>query len=454
MGFALLNKTDCTTETKTIVVGLGKTGLSCVRFLVAQGESVMVVDSRQNPPGLSELKTEFPDVPCILGDFDQAFLASAASLVVSPGVSINLPEIEHAKDNGVSVLGDVELFARHAQAPVVAITGSNGKSTVTTLVYEMAKAANKNVRVGGNIGTPVLELIESTEPDLYVLELSSFQLETTDSLKLAAATVLNISQDHLDRYSGMQGYIDAKKRIFAHAKCGVLNADDEVVSTMASGISQCVKFSLSEPKTESDFGVRQQDGELWIAKGESNLLSINELKVVGMHNVANALAALALGEQVGLPLTAMLEALRQFKGLPHRCQWIASINGVDWYNDSKATNVGSAEAAIIGLDRPIVLIAGGEGKGQDFSPLKEALAKHGRGVVLIGCDADEIEKALDAVVPTVRASSMEQAVEKSAQLAQSGGAVLLAPACASFDMFSGFEDRGNQFIAAVQRMAS
>lgn len=451
MGHALLNKTDSTTEANIVVVGLGKTGLSCVRFLVARGERVTVVDSRSNPPGLDELTADFPDVPVVLGPFDASLLCAAKTLLVSPGISLRSPEIAAAMADGVEVLGDVELFARHANAPVVAITGSNGKSTVTTLVYEMAKAAKKDVRIGGNIGTPVLALLQANEPDLYILELSSFQLETTRSLTLAAATILNISQDHLDRYADMQAYIDAKQRIFAHADCCVINADDARVSGMCAAQKNCVHFALQAPQSDNDFGVCQQDGALWLARGDKPLLPAAELKTAGMHNVANALAALALGERVGLPMIAMLEALRHFKGLPHRCQWVANNNGVDWYNDSKATNVGSAEAAIRGFDRPVVLIAGGEGKGQDFSPLKEALADKGRAVLLIGRDAPEIEMSLDAVVPLQRAVSMNEAVEKAAQCARPGDVVLLAPACASFDMFSGFEARGEQFVAAVQR---
>ncbi len=450
MGHALLNKTDSTTGAKTIVVGLGKTGLSCVRFLLAQGESVMVVDSRMNPPGLDELKAEFPAVPVALGPFDASLLCAAKSLLVSPGVSLRSSGIAEAIAQGVDALGDVELFARHAKAPVIAITGSNGKSTVTTLVYDMARAAKKDVRIGGNIGTPLLELLQANEPDLYVLELSSFQLETTHSLKPAAAAILNISQDHLDRYADMQAYIDAKRRIFAHADSRIINADDVVVSAMCADQKKCVRFTLQAPQSDNDFGLRQQDGSLWLARGDKLLLPVAELKTAGMHNVANALAALALGERVGLPMIAMLEALRHFKGLPHRCQWIANKNGVDWYNDSKATNVGSAEAAIKGFDRPVVLIAGGEGKGQDFSPLKDALVDKGRAVILIGRDAPVVEAALESIVPVQRAASMGEAVVKAAQLAQSGDAVLLAPACASFDMFSGFEARGECFTAAVQ----
>ncbi len=454
-----LLKTESTARTKTIVVGLGKTGLSCVRFLCAQGADVMVVDSRQTPPGLEELQREFPEVEIALGEFDEALFADAKDLIVSPGISVQTPAIKNAAQNGAGVMGDIELFAQQAKAPVIAITGSNGKSTVTTLVYEMAKAAKKDVRIGGNIGTPVLELLpendQQDEAELYVLELSSFQLETTHSLKPAAATILNVSQDHLDRYTDMQDYVRAKQRIYDHAKYCVINADDSVATRMCGYpcLSQCAcaKFTLNQPSTEKEYGVREHNGELWMAKGGLLLMPVAELKIAGMHNVANTLAAIALGDVVGLPMDAMLEAARNFTGLPHRCQWVAERNGVDWYNDSKATNVGSAEAAIKGLNRPLVLIAGGEGKDQDFSPLKDALADTARAVVLMGRDAKLIESALEGVVPVVHVDSMQAAVEKANELVQPGDAVLLSPACASFDMFKGFEDRGNCFVDAVQR---
>ena len=449
MGLAQLKQTDSTAQHKTIIVGLGKSGLSCARFLRRQGVEVMVVDSRAKPPAAQQLQSEFPEVETQFGGFYAELFEQAEVLVVSPGVSLSAPAIMTAIEAGVEVVGDIELFARHAQAPVIAITGSNGKSTVTTMVGEMAKAAGKDVRVGGNIGTPALDLLQVDEPDLYVLELSSFQLETTASLKPAAAVVLNVSQDHLDRYRDMQDYAVTKKRIFEGAAIKLVNQDDSVVAGWCGEDQSWLRFSLQQPQNSNDFGVAQQDDQSWLAKGEQLLLPVAELKVAGMHNVANALAALALGESVGLSMAAMLEALRNFAGLPHRCQWLAEKYGVNWYNDSKATNVGAAVAAIEGMVGKVVLLAGGEAKGQDFSALRDALANKGRAVVLFGVDAKQIAEVLADVVPVEYVANLSDAAATAQRLAQAGDAVLLAPACASFDMFSGYEDRGNQFAAAV-----
>lgn len=436
---------------KTVVVGLGKTGLSCARYLRRQGLDVVVVDSRAEPPGLETLQKELPEVPFIPGKFDGCMLSQAAMLVVSPGVALEQHAIAEAMAAGVPAIGDIELFARAVTAPVVAITGSNGKSTVTTLVYEMALVAGRDVRVGGNLGTPALELLGEHEPDLYVLELSSFQLETTSSLKAAAATVLNVSQDHLDRYRDMDAYTEAKHRVFIGAKTWLINVDDPVVGSWCQPNSGCLRFGLGTPATRFDFGVRESDGKRWLARGEELLMPVSELKIAGMHNVANALAALALGDAVGLPMDAMCAALRQFRGLAHRCQWVAEENSVTWFNDSKATNVGAAVAAITGMPGKVVLIAGGEGKGQDFSPLRPAMAAKGRAVILIGRDASQIKAALGDIVPTTFAANLGEVVSQARALAQPGDAVLLAPACASFDMFSGYEDRGEQFVQAVAR---
>ncbi|MBI3772963.1 MAG: UDP-N-acetylmuramoyl-L-alanine--D-glutamate ligase [Gammaproteobacteria bacterium] len=436
---------------KTVIIGLGKTGLSCARYLTAQGYDITVVDSRKEPPGLEVLKTELPHIPVILGSFEPAVLAKAELLVISPGVPLNQPAIAEAVARGVPVVGDIELFAQTATAPVVAITGSNGKSTVTTLVYEMARQAGRNVRAGGNLGTPALDLLQDHEPDLYVLELSSFQLETTHSLNAVAATVLNISQDHLDRYQDMDEYIAAKYRIFQGGGVVIINLDDPVVNQWQLPGRNCLRFGLKEPELGSDFGLRQYQGESWLAQGNELLMPQKELRIAGMHNVANALAALALGAAIGLPCAAMIETLRVFKGLPHRCQWVAEQEGVTWYNDSKATNVGAAVAAINGMPGKVVLVAGGLGKGQDFRPLQPVAADKCRAVILIGKDAPQLKAALGDVVPVFFAANLGEVVAKARTLAQPGDAVLLSPACASFDMFSGYEDRGEQFAAAVLR---
>ncbi len=449
MGQALLKQTDSTTQHKTIIVGLGKSGLSCARFLLRQGVDVLVVDSRVNPPEAQQLQDEFPEVETLFGHFNANLFGRSEMLLVSPGVSLREPAIAAAIKAGVDVIGDIELFARHAAAPVIAITGSNGKSTVTSLLGEMARAAGKDVRVGGNIGTPALELLEENEPDLYVLELSSFQLETTSSLRPAAAVVLNVSQDHLDRYSGMQDYADTKQGIYTGAAIKLINQDDERVARWRGEDQSWIGFTLSQPQHSHDFGLVQQDEQVWLTKGKRRLLPVTELKVAGKHNVANALAALALGDSVGLPMAAMFDALRTFGGLAHRCQWLAEKNGVSWYNDSKATNVGAAVAAITGMPGQVVLLAGGEAKGQNFSALREALVEKGRAAVLFGIDAEQIAAVLADVLPIQCVASLGEAVAVAHHLAQTGDTVLLAPACASFDMFAGYEDRGNQFAAAV-----
>jgi UDP-N-acetylmuramoylalanine--D-glutamate ligase len=434
----------------TVIVGLGKTGLSCARYLAGRGESFVVMDSRNTPPALTELRREFPWAPLFLGGFDDAVLARAQRLIVSPGVALAEPAIAAAIRDGAEAIGDIELFARAAHAPVMAVTGANGKSTVTTLVGEMIRDAGFTVRVGGNLGTPALDLLEKDEPDFYVLELSSFQLETTQSLNAAAAVVLNISPDHMDRYHDVREYAAAKQRIYRGAGTMVINADDPVVVAMMQAGRRVTRFSLREP-VPGDFGVRNRDGQPHLAKGAEILLPAAELHIKGMHNSANALAALALGEAAGVPMTSMLATLRRFAGLPHRTQWVASRNGVSWYNDSKGTNVGATLAALQGMPGKVILIAGGLGKGQDFTPLKAAAAAKARAVVLMGQDAPLIERALAGVVPVVQVRDMDEAVERAAHLAQEGDTVLLSPACASFDMFKGYDHRGEVFTAAVRR---
>ncbi|MDH5184085.1 MAG: UDP-N-acetylmuramoyl-L-alanine--D-glutamate ligase [Gammaproteobacteria bacterium] len=435
-----------------MVVGLGKTGLSCVRFLKAKGLKVSVVDSRDQPPGLNELSTEFVDVTTHTAGFDAGLMAAADVLVVSPGIAVSEPAIVAAQKQGVEVIGDVELFARLATAPVIAITGSNGKSTVTVLLSEMAKAAGKKVGVGGNIGTPVLELLDD-EYDLYVLELSSFQLETTHSLNAKAAVVLNVTPDHMDRYVDEAAYAASKQAIYRGDGTMILNADDAVVSAMAEPDRQAVWFSLDAAK-DDHYGLRLDGDKLFLAQGNERIIAADQLKIPGRHNLANAMAALALGEAVGLPREAMVRALKTFSGLPHRTQWVAKVNGVDWYNDSKGTNVGATVAAIEGLDGPLILIAGGEGKGADFAELRAPLADKVRQLILIGRDASLISEAVKGCCEVSYATDMADAVKRAAMLAQAGDSVLLSPACASFDMFSGYEHRGEVFMAAVRGLAN
>jgi len=436
---------------KTIIVGLGKTGLSCARFLLNRGEMVTVIDSRACPPALQQLRNELPEVEVITGGFDPELLSQAAQLVVSPGVAVSEPAIKAAVDNGVSIVGDIELFARNADAPVIAITGSNGKSTVTELVGEMALHAGKKVSLGGNIGSPALDLLDGDPPDFYVLELSSFQLETTWSLNASAAVVLNISADHLDRHENIEQYSSIKQRIYNGGGAMVVNADDPQVMAMVCPDRPAVLFGTGKPNA-GNFGLLCSNDEQWLAKGDELILPVRELRIPGRHNQANALAALALGDAMKLPMTAMRKALREFSGLAHRTEWITEIGGVSWYNDSKATNVGATLAALNGLDGQVVLIAGGDGKGANFSTLCQAIAVKARAVVLMGRDAPLMARVLEGMAPVEYASDMDDAVAKAQQWAESGDSVLLSPACASFDMYEGFEERGHAFVSAVSRL--
>jgi UDP-N-acetylmuramoylalanine--D-glutamate ligase len=442
----------------TLVVGLGKSGLSAVRALKALGSAVAVTDSRTDPPGLAALRAEFPDVSCRLGGFDSAAFTGAARLLVSPGVSVKTPAIAAVAARGVPVWGDIELLARLTHGPVAAITGSNGKSTVTTLLGLMAEHAGVRSAVGGNLGTPALDLWLRDErnagpaPELYVLELSSFQLETTHSLNARVATVLNISPDHMDRYDSLDDYIAAKQRIFRGDGTMVINADDPVVMAMVEPGREVLRFTLDRPN-EGDFGLHRDGGQTWLARGRERWIAASELKISGDHNLANALAALAMGYALGLRREKMLTALREFTGLAHRTVLVLEHAGVRWFDDSKGTNVGATVAAVRGLPGRLVLIAGGDGKGQDFTPLRAALAGKARAVVLIGRDAPLIAAALGDGTPLRPAADMDEAVTLAARLAQPGDSVLLSPACASFDMFSGYEERGAVFAAAVRRMA-
>ncbi|MDR9435725.1 MAG: UDP-N-acetylmuramoyl-L-alanine--D-glutamate ligase [Thiohalophilus sp.] len=439
---------------KVLIVGLGRTGLSCARFLSAYEIDIAITDSRVEPPSLSALQKELPNMAVFVGGFDELAFRRADIILVSPGISLREPLIAEACARGAKVIGDIELFAWFVNVPVVAITGSNGKSTVTTLVGEMFHKAGIKAGVGGNIGNPALELLKE-DNQACVLELSSFQLETTESLDPVAAALLNISEDHLDRYDTLADYTAAKARIFYGSGALVVNADDERVMATAELFAagrKLVSFSLGAPKAEH-YGICMQQNQRWLCRGEQALIGVDELKITGEHNLANALAALALGEAAGLTLPAMLEALRDFTGLPHRCQWVGEKAGVTWINDSKATNVGAAIAAIHGVPgEKLVVILGGQGKGQDFTALREVIVNRARAVVLMGEDARLLQQELADVTTIEQASSMQDAVNKSVHLAQPGDTVLLSPACASFDMFSGFEQRGDAFAESVRSL--
>jgi len=436
------------------VIGTGITGLSVARFFAQQQQAFVLLDTRTAPPNLAAIKQEFPDIHMELGELNLNTLLHCDEIVLSPGVALDTPAIAAAQDAGVAVVGDIEIFVRYAKAPIIAITGSNAKSTVTTLVGKMAEQAGIKVAVGGNLGTPALELLND-DIELYVMELSSFQLETVSKLNAKAATILNISPDHLDRYSDMRAYILAKLRVYFGAEHIIVNRND-VLTHPPLGVN--VKPIYFGGKADfRSFGLLEENGETYLAQNLNALMPVRELKISGKHNVDNALAALALGHAADIPMSAMLETLKTFRGLPHRCEFVATIDGVDFYNDSKGTNIGATLAAISGLSRSpaqLIVIAGGEGKGQDFSELKNVLKNNTCRLVLIGRDAPVIAQAVGDVVAIEFANSMSEAVSKAFAQAKPNDAVLLSPACASFDMFKNYEDRGEKFCLAVRELNS
>ena len=435
-----------------VIAGLGATGLSCARYLHERGWRIAVTDTRPAPPQLAALAALDARIPVRLGALDPELLEGAVFVVASPGLPVRGPFFEEAERRGLAVVGDIELFARAAAAPVVGVTGTNGKSTVTTLVAGMALRAGLKVRAGGNLGPPALDLL-AAGTELYVLELSSYQLETTSSLCCRAATVLNVSADHLDRYPSLASYAAAKARIFARCDTAVINLDDPLVVAMPRTASSTLSFSL-RASVGATYALALHQGEWWLTRAGAPLLRATELRTRGAHNAANALAALALGEALALPLAAMLAELRSFAGLPHRSQWIADRQGVAYIDDSKGTNVGATLAAVAGMPGPVVLIAGGDAKNQNFGPLATGLRGKVRHIVLIGRDAPLIARALDGVCPIERCATLPQAVQAAARAARPGDTVLLSPACASFDMFRDYAHRGVVFAEAVQELAA
>ena len=437
-----------------LVVGLGETGLSCVRHLAGSHRKVVAVDSRERPPRLAAVESEFPEVEIRCGGFDAPVFDTAAEIVVSPGVSVREPALQAAAARGVRIIGDVELFARAADAPVVAITGSNGKSTVTSLVTAMAKRGGVRAGCGGNLGPPALSLL-GRGYELYVLELSSFQLETTSALRPAVATVLNVSPDHMDRYESFDDYVAAKRRALSGDTVVVANLDDPVASRLGGDRCPTVGFS-TRPHPDAQWYVEGRGGggasnEAWIVRRGRPVMPIGSIRLAGAHNVSNVLAAFALGDAVGLDAGAMSAAVEAYAGLPHRCETVAFQEGVRWINDSKGTNVGATVAAIdgIGAQGPVVLIAGGVAKGADFSPLLAPARRHVRCAVLIGCDAPRLAAALDRYVEVRHAPDLAAAIDAAAEAARTGDTVLFSPACASFDMFESFEARGDAFRRLV-----
>lgn len=430
---------------KVVIIGLGITGLSCVDFFLAQGVTPRVMDTRVSPPGLDKLPES---VVRHVGGINTDWLLAADLIIASPGIALAHPALSEAAEAGIEIIGDIELFCREAQAPIVAITGSNGKSTVTTLVGEMARAAGWQVGVGGNIGLPALTLLKSPA-QLYVLELSSFQLETTYSLKAAAAAILNVTEDHMDRYPlGMQQYRAAKLHIYEHAALCVVNADDGMTMPVRGVDARCVSYGINL----GDYHLTQQQGSTWLRAQGERVLNTDEMTLVGQHNYTNALAALALADAVNIPRASSLKALTTFTGLPHRFQLVHEANGVRWINDSKATNVSSTEAALKGLQVKgmLWLLLGGDGKGADFSVLQAYLQGDHIRLFCFGRDGD----ALAALRPEIatRTETMQQAMEQIAQQVNAGDMVLLSPACGSLDQFRNFEQRGDRFVQLAKEL--
>ena len=434
---------------KDLVLGIGATGLSIARYLRRAGSDAMFMDSRTNPPGIDELRSAWPDAEIALGAL--RLPGGVDRIVVSPGIADSEPLLKKARKANIEIISDIELFARHAAAPFAAVTGSNGKSTVTTLLYHMGQAAGRATLAGGNLGVPALDLLLQPAPELYVLELSSFQLQRTKTLPAAVAVLLNVSPDHLDWHASEREYRNAKYRVYREAKAAVINRADKRAAKETARIGQRISFGLDEP-AEGQYGLRGEAGINYLARGNTMLISTADIAMYGRHNYANALAALAAGELLGFDAASMLQVLSEFPGLPHRMQFVARKAAVAYINDSKATNVAAAVAAISSVEGTIVLLAGGLGKGGDFSGLAAALEHKLRAAVLFGTDAPKIAAALDTVMPVYFASDMDDAVRQAAAYAESEDTVLLAPACASFDQFDNYAARGDAFRRAVEAL--
>ena len=439
---------------RTVVVGLGDTGLACARHLHAHGVDVALSDSRPSPPREREARRSLPGAEMRLGGFDREWFEEAVELVLSPGVSPGEPAVATAAGRGVPVLGEVELFARMARSPVVAVTGTNGKSTVCAWVHAMAEAAGRRSALGGNFGPPALTLLAG-DPELYVVELSSFQLETTRSLRPRVAALLNVSPDHLDRHHGFEEYRAAKARIFRGAGTAVVWRDDTWLAALGARLSRegtrVITFTAERPR-EGEYGIVGHGPAAWLARGLERRLPVAELALPGRHNALNALVAMAIADDLGIDGEAIDTALRTFRGLEHRCKPIGCTGGVRWYDDSKGTNVGATVAAVSGFDVPLVLIAGGDGKGADFEPLGRVLRESAgriRMLVLLGRDAPAIRSLVEGHVPVASAGTMAEAVARAREAARPGDAVLLSPACASWDMYRDYRERGREFRAEV-----
>jgi len=434
---------------RDLVLGLGATGLSIARYLQRNDMDAVFLDSRETPPGLDELNELWPDVDVVLGEMKLP--GNVGRIIVSPGISDRDDVLKKARRKKLEVVSDIEIFAREVKAPFVAVTGSNGKSTVTTLLYHMCRADGRAVLAGGNLGEPALDLLGEEKPDLYVLELSSFQLQRTETLPADVAVLLNVSPDHLDWHADEDEYRQSKYRVYREARAAVVNRADDEAARQVKGIENVITFGLDEP-AEGQFGIRRDEDEVYLARGNTLLIATTDMAMVGRHNQANSLAALAAGELLGLEMPAMLQVVSEFPGLPHRMQFIARKAAVDYIDDSKATNVAAAVASIESVDGSVILVAGGDGKGGDFAALATALEGKLRAAVLVGQDAAAIADALDTVMPVYFARDMDDAVCQAAAYAESDDTVLLAPACASFDQYDNYGARGNAFHDAVEAL--
>ncbi|MDF1763114.1 MAG: UDP-N-acetylmuramoyl-L-alanine--D-glutamate ligase [Oleibacter sp.] len=449
-----MKATNAQTNKHYLIVGLGLTGLSCARFCKRNNLTFSLCDTRKELSNIESINKEFPDHQVTLGDLSVEFLTQFDELLVSPGVSIHTPELLAAANAGVTISGDIQLFSEHCRKPVIAITGSNGKSTVTTLVEFLLQESGIKALAGGNLGTPALDLLAFTaEVDCFVLELSSFQLETTSTLNADVVTILNISPDHMDRYDDLGGYIAAKQRIFIGAKHIVVNKDDQ----QTYPLNQQDNSSSFAIKATADFALKQTAAGYWLMHGETKLIEANRLSIRGSHNIANVLAALAMIKAFGIELSSVIDSLPNFKGLSHRCEWIAKINDVEFFNDSKGTNVGSTIAAVEGLTSvskgQLWLLAGGESKGQDFSDLAKACqSAKVAGVMTYGKDRNKLNDALQVATDVMSVETLSEALALAVQHARSGDQILLSPACASFDQFKNYQDRGQFFCDCVEAL--
>ncbi len=438
-------------EPTVLVMGMGLTGASCARYFAARGIVAAFVDTRDEPPGMDAILDVMPDARIQIGRQPSILPPTIEKIVISPGFDMESALLAQARKRGIKIASDIDLFIRECVVPIVAITGSNGKSTVTSMLGESLTAVGLSAAVGGNIGTPALDLL-GNKADVIALELSSFQLERSRAVPAAAAVILNISPDHLDQHGAMADYRAAKARIYEDCRHAVVNRDVPDLARLVRRGIPVTTFGLDRPAA-GQLGLRRTPRGECIARGDDLLISIDELPLIGRHNLSNAMAALALGAALGANLHGMAQALKRFHGLAHRMQVVSTAGGVTWIDDSKATNVEAALASLTGIEGPVILIAGGDAKGAEFSLLAAALEACSGTVLLIGRDARRMAKELAGSCELQVVADMRAAVAVALQIAKPGHTVLLAPACSSLDMYRNFAERGDAFVAAVRELA-